>query len=129
MSFKQFMLLRIIAIIIVACLVAWTAATDNWWIIIPIVIIGTAILLLLSRRVKEVVVDERVHSIAEKASFIAFRVFGILAAVTAATLVALGQKTPKLEPIGLTLAFSTCGLIMIYYIAYFYYNRKYSGKK
>jgi len=88
------------------------------------------VMLLLRRRVREVVVDERVYSIAEKASLVAFRIFGIAAAVIGITLVALGwQSASDLYKIGLTLAYSACGLLVIYYIAYIYYNRKYSGKK
>ena len=130
MSFKQFMLLRIIAIIVVATLAVWTAATDNWWIMIPIVIIGTTILLLFSRRVKEIIVDERVHSIADKASRLAVKIFVGLTVVTGAVLIILGRDgSPQLFQAGLTLAYSVCAILVIYWIAYFYYSRKYSGKK
>ena len=130
MSFKQFTLIRILVIIVMAFLISWGITSGNAWIPIPVALVALVILLLFRRGVKEIVVDERIYSIAEKASYLAFRIFGIAAAVTAATFVALGQGVvPELEPIGLTLAFSVCGLLVIYYIAYIYYNRKHSGKK
>ena len=130
MSFKTFTIIRIFVLIIMAGLISWAVVSGNALIPIPVAIAAMVILLLFRKGVKEVVVDERVYSIAEKASLITFRVFGILAAVIGATLVALGwDSSSDLYKIGLTLAYSACGLILIYYIAYIYYNRKYSGKK
>jgi uncharacterized membrane protein len=130
MSFKQFTLIRIIVIIIMAGLISWAITSGNALMPIPVVIAALVILLLFRRRVKEVVVDERIYSIAEKASYLAFRIFGIAAAVIGATLVTLGwDSASDLYKIGLTLAYAVCGLMVIYYIAYIYYNRKYSGKK
>ena len=130
MSFKTYTAIRMVIIIIMAGLIGWAVVNGNALIPVPVIIAAMVILLLFRRRVKEVVVDERVYSIAEKASLIAFRVFGILAAVIGATLVALGwDSSSDLYKIGLTLAYSVCGLLVIYYIAYIYYNRKYSGKK
>jgi uncharacterized membrane protein len=130
MSFKQFTRIRIFILIIMVGLTSWAIVGGNAWIPIPVIIAAVILMMLLRRRVKEVVVDERVHSIAEKASLVAFRVFGIAAAIIGVTLVALGwHDASDLYKIGLTLAYSACGLLVIYYIAYLYYNRKYSGKK
>jgi uncharacterized membrane protein len=130
MSFKQFTIIRLGVIIIMAGLVGWAVSQGNYWIPIPAVIAALVIMLLFRRGVKEIVVDERVYSIAEKAAYLAFRIFGIAAAVIGATFVALGfEAVPELYPIGLTLAFSVCGLVLIYYIAYTVYKRKYSGQK
>ena len=130
MSLKTFTRIRIFILIIMVGLISWAIVSGNVWIPIPVIIAALVIVLLLRMRVKEIIVDERVFSIAEKASLAAFRVFGIAAAIIGVTFVALGQGVvPELEPIGLTLAFSVCGLLLIYYIANLYYNRKYSGKK
>ncbi len=129
MSVKQFTIVRIFVVIIMAGLIGWAVANGNALIPIPVAIAALVILLLFRRGVKEVVVDERIYSIAEKASLITFRIFGIAVAVIGATLVALGQEVvPEVEPIGFTLTYSVCGLVAIYYIAYIYYNKKYSGK-
>jgi uncharacterized membrane protein len=130
MSFKTFTVIKMFVIIIMAGLVGWAVVSGNALIPIPVAIAALVILLLFRKGVKEVVVDERIYSIAEKASLVAFRVFGIAAALIGATLVALGQEVvPEMEPIGFTLAFAVCGLMVIYYIAYTCYKRKYSGKK
>ena len=130
MSFKTYTVIRIFVLIVMAGLIGWAVVSGNALIPIPVAIAAMVILLLFRKGVKEIVVDERVYSIAEKASLISFRVFGILAAVIGATLVALGwDSSSDLYKIGITLAYSVCGLILIYYIAYIYYNRKYGGKK
>jgi uncharacterized membrane protein len=130
MSLKTFTRIRISILIVMVGLISWAIVSANIWIPVPVVIAAVVVMLLLRRRVREVVVDERVYSIAEKASLVAFRIFGIAAAVIGITLVALGwQSASDLYKIGLTLAYSACGLLVIYYIAYIYYNRKYSGKK
>jgi uncharacterized membrane protein len=130
MSLKTFTRIRIFILLIMIGLISWAIVSANIWIPIPVVIAAVMVMLLLRRRVREVVTDERVYSIAEKASLVAFRVFGIVAAVIGITLVALDwQSASDLYKIGLTLAYSACGLLVIYYIAYIYYNRKYSGKK
>ena len=125
MSYKRFKLWRTIVIIIVAILVGWSGATNNPLIPIPVVIVGTVILLLLKRGVKEVIVDERVFSVADKAATLVFRTFVILAGMTAATMLALNQERyPDLEQAGFTLAYSVCALLVFYCVAYTYYNRK-----
>jgi uncharacterized membrane protein len=130
MSYKTFTVIKFLVVIIMAALIGWAVANGNYLIPIPAVIAALVILLLFRKGVKEVVADERVYSIAEKAAYLAFRIFGIAAAVIGATFVALGYKAvPELYPIGLTLAFAACGLVLIYYIAYTCYKRKYSGKK
>jgi len=130
MSFKQFTIIRISVVFIMAALIGWAVNSGNYLIPIPVAIAALVILLLFRRGVKEVVVDERIFSIAEKASLITFRIFGIAAAVIGATLVALSRESmPALEPVGFTLSYSVCGLMLIYYIAHIYYNKKYSGKK
>jgi uncharacterized membrane protein len=130
MSYKTFNIIKLLVVIIMAGLIGWAVSQGNYWIPIPAVIAALATMLLFRKGVKEIVVDERVYSIAEKAAYLAFRIFSIAAAVIGVTFVLLGFETvPQLYPIGLTLAFSVCGLVLIYYIAYTGYKRKYSGQK
>jgi len=130
MSVKTLRLYRAIVVIIVAILVGWSVASGNAWIPVPTVIAGIVILFLLKRRLKEVVVDERIFSIADKAAMLAFRVFAILAATTGATLLALNRESDSnFVQVGFTLAYSACALLILYYFAYIVYNRKYGGKE
>ena len=130
MSYKKFKLWRTIVVIIVAILVGWSGANNYVFIPVPAVIVGTAIVLLLRRRVKEVIVDERIFSVADKAARLIFYTFVILAGMAAATILALDpERYPDLEQAGFTLAYSVCALLVFYCVAYMYYNRKYGGKE
>jgi len=130
MSLKRYRLFTAVIMVAVAASVGWAVVNGNPWIPAPVIVAAIVIGILIRKRVKELAVDERVNSIAEKALAFASGIFLIVAAPIGLTFIALGQETmPKLEPIGLTLTFAVCGLVLFYYAANLYYNRKHSGKK
>ncbi|MFC1903798.1 DUF2178 domain-containing protein [Chloroflexota bacterium] len=130
MSYKRYILVRIIGVIIVATLGVLAATTGNMLILIPPALAIGVLIYFFSRRVREVVVDERINSIAHKATRLAFLAFVILAVVIGAILIALSQESSSnLYQIGLTLNFSVCAILVMYWIAYIYYNRKLGGKE
>ena len=129
MTLKKYRLIEAAIIIIVIVLVGWSVMNGNAWIPIPVFIAGTIIGLCIRKGVKKLAVDERVNTVAEKALSVASGVFIILAAPVGLTLIALGRNNhPNLEPISFTLAYSTCAVVLIYWIANIYYNRKLGGK-
>ena len=130
MSYGTFKLIRFVVVVILGVLVAWSAYQGNEWVPIPAVIAAIIILLLIRRSIKEIIVDERVYSVAYKASRLAFVVFGVGAVTIGATLLALGQSgSPELKPVGFTLCYGVCALVIVYNIAYVYHNRQLSGKE
>ena len=130
MRYKRYLLIRIIGIIIIAILGVTAATTGNTWALIPPAIIIGAVIYLFSRRVNGVVVDERINTIAHKSSRLAFLVFVILAVITGAILISLSRNgSPDLFAVGLTLDFSVCALLVFYWLAYIYYNRKLGVKE
>ena len=130
MSYGAFKLFRAFVVIIAGFLSAWAAANGNPWIPVPAIIAAIIILLLTRRGIKEIIVDERTYSVSYKASRLAFVIFGVGAVAIGATLLAFGKGDyPELKPIGFTLAYSVCGLVLIYSIAYIIYNRILGGKE
>ena len=87
---------------------------------------GMALKYLCRRRVTEVLEDELVYRIAEKASYMTLRVSALTFAVLAAVLIALSKTGDyaAVEPIGLTLAFSVGTLLKLHLFFYGYYSRK-----
>ncbi|MFC1942876.1 hypothetical protein ACFLWU_06660 [Chloroflexota bacterium] len=58
------------------------------------------------------------------------KIFIVLAVIVAVILMTLGQNhLTGLFPTGLILAFSVCAILVMYWSAYYYYNRKYGGKE
>ena len=130
MSYNTYRLIRLVVVIILGVLVAWSAYQGNAWVPIPAVIAAIITLLLFRRGVIEVIVDERVWSVAYKASRLAFIVFGVGAVTIGATLLALGQAdSPDFKPVGFTLCYAVCALVVLYNIAYTFYNRQLGGKE
>ncbi len=130
MSYKRYMLFRLLVILVLAFLTAWATTSGNLLALIPIVIVLAVIMFALRKRVTEVVVDERVNAIAYKATRLAYLAFVILALITGATLIVLGKdSSPELFRTGLILDFSVCALLLFYWMAYIYYNKKLGGKE
>jgi len=132
MSYKTFRIWQRVLMAIIAVIIAVSVVTSNAIIpiLLPAVILGMLILIILRRRVKEVITDERVYDIAEKASRLTLQIVGITMAVVGAALLAIGRGgSSMLAEIGFTLEYATSGLLVIYYIAYIYYNRKLGGKE
>ena len=128
MSFRIYQLLKFGVVAILAGLIIWAVDQGNAWIPIPAAIIAVVILLLIRRGVKEVVVDERTYSIAEKASRITFQAGAIVMVFVGITLGALSRSThPDLGPIADTLIFSAIGLTLMYMMSYLYYSGKLGG--
>jgi uncharacterized membrane protein len=129
MSYKNYRLLKAVLVIIVAALVGWAVPQGNPYIPIPAALAAMVIMLLFRRSVKEVIVDERIYSIANRASRITFQVGALIMVLIGATFIALGYGDyPKLGPIGFTLIYSACGILVLYLVSYSIYNRKYGGK-
>jgi uncharacterized membrane protein len=129
MSLKTYNLWKIIIVIIVAILVGWAGYANNAFIPVPTVLVGGGILLFLRRKVKEITTDERTFNIAGRAAGFTLSFFVIAAAATGVTLLSIGgDVTPAVETVGFTLAYSICTLLILYFISYVYYNRKYGGK-
>ena len=127
MSKTTFMLCRT-ALIIAGCFgVVWAALSKNY-ILLPFIIVAWGgLLFFLSRRVKEVLKDERSERIQEKAARITVLVFAIIAYTVGAVLVLVGGGgiSSDLTQIGLTISTSAFAMLVIYWIIYFYYWRKY----
>jgi uncharacterized membrane protein len=111
---------------IVAAIVAWAVIAQNMIFAVVGVAVGMVLLYSLKRRVKEVVIDERVHRISEVASRATIQVFGWLSAATAFILIMFGNSvSANLEQAGYTLAYATCALLLLYSFFYRYYGNKF----
>jgi uncharacterized membrane protein len=116
MSYKKFMLFRLVIIVIIAALGAWAATSGNLVLLIPAVLVLAAVMFALRRKVTEVVVDERVNTIP--------------AVIAGAALTNLAEGASDVRfSIGLTLDYSACALMVFYWLGYIYYNRKLGGKE
>ncbi len=130
MSYRTFMIFRLMGIVVIAALAGWAANTGNLILLLPAATVLFITLFILRKRVTEVVVDERVEAVAYRASRVAFLAFLYCAVVTGAMLIILAEDTSDtMFQVGLTLDYSACALVIFYWAAFVYYNRKYGGKE
>ena len=126
MNKKRFTLYRILILIAIGIAVGWSVSAGNAIVPIPVVLIGIGLLYFLRRNVTDVLEDERLNKIREKSSRLTFQIFGVTAAVAGAVVIALSKSVyPDIEQIGFTLIYSVCVLLIIDYIVYAYFARKY----
>ena len=125
MNRKKFMYCQAAIGAFVGALVGWSIATRNVTLPMLAIIVGLILDRLCRGRVTEVVEDEMILRISEKASRRALQVFVAASGVVGVVLTTLrGGEYARLAQAGYTLAFSACALLMLYLIFYGYYNRK-----
>lgn len=125
MDEKKFRRCAMIVGAFVGASVGWSVATGNAVLVIIAVIIGLTFEHLCRRRVTDVIEDERIYRISEKASRRTFQVFIVIFGVIGAVLIALSKSGyGEFRQAGFTLALSVCALIISYLTFYGYYSRK-----
>lgn len=130
MSRKMFKLCGIVITMAMGALIGWAVSIGNALIPIPVVLGGVGLLYLCKKRVREVIEDERIYRITEKAARLTIQIFGPVIAVAGAILIAISRDaSPGLAQAGFTLAYSACALLVLYYIFHIYYSIKFTGKK
>ncbi len=125
MDKKRFRLFRALIAMVVAGAVGWSVSNGN--IITPLIAVaaGLGLFYWLKRRVNDVIEDERVHRIGEKAARLTISILPVTIAVAGAILLALGQRgLATMRIIGLTLGYVAIAFTLVYAILYAYYERK-----
>ncbi len=130
MSYKTFRMLQAFIGMIVGVVFAVSISLEVWVIPVVVVIVAMIAMLVLRRMVKEVYADERTYSIAYKASRLTVATVGICLPVIGAVLLVLARHdlSSTRAQIGFTLEYVTCGLLIINYIAYYYYSHNLGGR-
>ncbi len=119
MSAKTYRTLTGAIVFALAMLVSLSLAR-SWpsYVLIVGLAIAMASIRLLQQLTREVMVDERVKRLNEKASAISFRIFTIVVAIVALGLVVFrGESSETMKIAGETLAFAVCGLMLLHLLA------------
>jgi uncharacterized membrane protein len=130
MTLKQYSRIRIVFAIVIAIVVSQSLVYNNFLIPIAVIIIVSLALMYFRGKVKEIVADERDYAIGGKSALLAMQIFSWLAVICMLVLYALRDRNPTYEAIGMTLAFSTCILMLLYSAIFRFYNKiKFTDKK
>ncbi len=126
MSARTNRLCSLVIVFALAVFIAWSVNMEMP-IFVPIAGFVVALLLIrLCRRfTREIMVDERLQKINEKASAISYRISTIVMAIIGLVFITMRNTLPsELEIVGATLAYSVCAIMLIHLAFYYYYNHK-----
>lgn len=124
MTNKQYKKIKLIITVVLAIVFGQSIILENYIIPIITLIVASLVLLFLRRRVKDIIADERDLAIGGKSALIAIQIYSWVAVVAMFILYSFRDINPSYEPIGMTLAFSTCLLIIIYSLVFHFHNRE-----
>ena len=126
MSAKTYRFCTLIIVIALAALIAWSILMEMP-IFLPIggVVVAMLLIRLCRRFTKEIMVDERIRRVNEKAAAVSYRIFSIAMAILGVGLIILRQSLPPtFSIVGETLVYSVCVLMLIHLTFYYYYGHK-----
>jgi len=130
MTLKKYQKIKLAITIVLAIIFSQSIIYKNYLIPLATLIIASLGLILLRRQVKEVIADERDYLNAGKSAGLAIQVYSWVAVVAMFVLYAFRDLNPAYEPIAMTLAFSTCLLMLTYSLIFKFQNKtKFSQNK
>ena len=125
MERKKFNLYKLVITAGVGFLVGLSAISGELTIAVAAVVIAMILLYLLKSRVKQVIEDERIYRISEKASRRTIQVVGTITALLGLTIIGLSRSGYlELDEVGFSLVYFATGLLMVYMLFYGYYAKK-----
>jgi uncharacterized membrane protein len=130
MKLTTYRLWRLGFIFTVGIIAAISACYGNVYFLIGAEVVGMIVLLIIRRQVKEIIHDERTYAIAYKAGRTTFSLAALGMATAGAILVTLKRHDLNTVPgtIGLTLLFTTIGILVINLASHYYYSWKLGGR-
>lgn len=124
---KNYQILRIIVAIFVGTVVGLSVTLGTILPAILAIVVGAMISYIYKKSTDEILEDERITKVSENASKIAIVIFSISIAFIGMFLIILRNEYPDYTQAGFTLSYSAVALLLLYYIFYGYYNKKYGS--
>lgn len=123
MKWKQYRVYGMLVVMAMGAVIGWSVANGNAVVPVAAAVIGMVLIYFLKKRVTEVIKDELVYRISEKASRMTLQICLLTAALAGAVLIALRDHYPQYAHTGFTLSFSVCAALILYLLLYGYYTQ------
>lgn len=124
---KQFRIVSLMITMIMGVVVGFSVSIGNPVLAVGVVLAGMAAMYNLKQRLEDVVEDERIHHVSQRASQVTLQIVMIGFALGGAALIAMREVYPTYTDLGFFMAYASCGVLVLYSLFYRYYNRKYGG--
>ena len=126
MESRKFKKYGLIIIVVVGFFIGLSASRGEPITAVVAVVVGMILLYVLKSRVKQVLEDERIYRISEKASRRTVQVVGTTTAIIGLSIMGLSRSGYlELIEVGYSLACFATVLLMVYMIFYGYYAKKF----
>lgn len=122
-SLKKYQSIRIWMVVILSIIFSQSITFGNYIVPIFVMIIASLILLYLRKNVTEIIADERDYELWWKSALLSIQIFSWFAAISMFVLYSFKNLNPNFEIIAVTLALSTCLLMLLYGFIFRIYNR------
>ncbi len=127
MNKKQFQIIVLLIVILLMPVLNFAFSIGNPVLAFSAFVVGAFAIYLCKSRVKEVVEDERIHQVSQKASWITYQIVVLSFGIGGSVLIAMSNTYPKYTDIGYFMANACCGVLILHGLFYMYYNREYGG--
>ena len=124
MKKERFNMLTAVITIVIVIIVMLSVFASTPTMGVAAIVLGIAILFMLRTSVKDIVKDEMVYRISEKASRRAFQVFVLCAGLIGAAILIIDDLNAQFSQVAYVLLFSICLLLVIYLAFYAYYSKR-----
>jgi len=130
LNLKQYRTIKIIIVFGLAFFVSQSIVFRNFFAPVVLLAISSLVLLYLRKKVKGILADERDYAMVGKSAFLAIQIYSWIAVVCMFLFYAMSDLNPYYEAIAMTLAFSTCILMLLNSVIFRYYDKfKFSDKR
>ncbi|MBN2087334.1 DUF2178 domain-containing protein [Candidatus Peregrinibacteria bacterium] len=123
MKLKQYKTIKILITILLAIIFTQGVIYKEYLIPLAAMVVAALLLTHFRGRVKEIVADERDYEIGGKAALLTIRIYAWIAVIPMMVLYAYRDLNPGYQAVAMTLAFSTCILMLIYNFIFRYHNK------
>lgn len=127
MKWKQFRIISLLIVTVLGAVVSFSVVIENPALAAAAVFAGMAVMYLSKHRVEDIIEDERVLQVSQKASWITLQFIALIFALAGATLIAMRDTYPGYTDLGFFMAFASCAVLVLYSIFYTYFNMKSGG--
>jgi len=123
LTLKQYQKIRLVIVIVLAFFISQSIVFRNFFIPVILLITSSLLLMYFRKKVKGVIADERDYAMGGKSAFLAMQIYSWIAVVFMFLFYAMSDLNPYYYPVAMTLAFSTCILMLLYSVIFRYYNK------
>jgi uncharacterized membrane protein len=127
MKLKKFRVISLLIVTVLGAVVSFSVSIGNPSLAAGAVLAGMAVMYVSRHRVEDIVEDERIRQVSQKASWVTLQFTAICFALGGAILIAMRETYPDYADLGFFMAYAGCAVLVLYSMFYAYFNMKLGG--